>query len=157
MIVKVKGIAYDMSGSPIILLTDPTDQKVLPIWVGLLEAHAIALAMEGTPPPRPMTHDVTITICNTLGAKLTSVEITQLKDSTYFAELYLLSGGDKYMFDIRPSDAIALAIRSEIPITISESLQRQMLDIQEILDEESREALEELSSSVLQDYKKSLH
>ncbi|SFQ94953.1 bifunctional nuclease family protein [Desulfoscipio geothermicus] len=157
MIVKVKGIAYDISGSPIILLTDPTEKKVLPIWVGLLEAHSIALAMEGTPPPRPMTHDITITICDTLGARITGVEITQLKDSTYFAELYLLSGDDKYMFDIRPSDAIALAIRTQTPISISKALQGQMLDIEEILDEEAREALEELSNNLLQEYKKSLH
>ncbi len=66
MIVKVKGIAYDMSGSPIILLTDTTGNRVLPIWVGLLEAHSIALAMEGLPQERPLTHDVTLTICQTL-------------------------------------------------------------------------------------------
>ncbi|MBF7083986.1 bifunctional nuclease family protein [Desulfallas sp. Bu1-1] len=153
MIVKVKGIAYDISGSPIILLTDPAEQKVLPIWIGLLEAHSIALAMEGTPPPRPMTHDITLTICQTLGAKLTGVEITQVKDNTYFAELYLSSNGNDYLIDIRPSDAIALAVRAGIPIRISESLREQMLEIKQILDEETQQEMERL----MEEYKKSLH
>lgn len=153
MIVKVKGIAYDISGSPIILLTDSAEQKVLPIWIGLLEAHSIALAMEGTPPPRPMTHDITLTICQTLGAKLTGVEITRVKDNTYFAELYLSSDGNDYLIDIRPSDAIALAVRAGIPIRISESLQEQMLEIKQILDEETQQEMDRL----MEEYKKSLH
>ncbi len=157
MIVKVKGIAYDMSGSPIILLTDTTGNRVLPIWVGLLEAHSIALAMEGVPQTRPLTHDVTLTICQTLGASITGVEISDLKDNTYFAELYIASGEDKYLIDVRPSDAIALALRAEIPINISQSLQGQMLDIQEIMDDDVRNALEELSGESLDEYKKSLH
>ncbi|WP_347488414.1 bifunctional nuclease family protein [Desulfoscipio sp. XC116] len=157
MIVKVKGIAYDMSGSPIILLTDPTEQRVLPIWVGLLEAHSIALAMEGIPKNRPMTHDITLTICNTLGASITGVEICDLKDNTYFAELYISSGKDKYLIDVRPSDAIALALRAGLPINISQSLQGQMLDIQEIIDEDAKKVLEELSDNLLDEYKKSLH
>jgi len=157
VIVKIKGIAYDISGSPIILLTDPAEQKVLPIWVGLLEAHSIALAMEGTPPPRPMTHDITLTICNTLGAQVTGVEITKLKDNTYFAELYLSTGNDNYLIDIRPSDAIALALRAKVPIRISDALQKQMLEIKEILDENALKELEELSANLLKDYKKSLH
>ncbi|KJS13903.1 MAG: hypothetical protein VR67_02235 [Peptococcaceae bacterium BRH_c8a] len=157
MIVKVKGIAYDISGSPIILLTDNTEQKVLPIWVGLLEAHSIAMAMEGEPPPRPMTHDITLTICQTLGAQVTGVEITSVKDNTYFAELYLASGGDNYLIDIRPSDAIALAIRAEIPITISQDMQEQMMEMQEIIDENTQKELEQLSKELLDNYKKSLH
>ena len=157
MIVKVKGLAYDISGSPIILLTDSAEQKVLPIWVGLLEAHSIALALEGTPPPRPMTHDITLTICRTLGAQVTGVEITNVKDNTYFAELYLASGSDNFLIDIRPSDAIALAIRAEIPISISDSMQEQMLEIQEILDENTQKELEKLSGELVENYKKSLH
>ncbi|MCG8400839.1 MAG: bifunctional nuclease family protein [Firmicutes bacterium] len=157
MIVKVKGLAYDISGSPIILLTDSAEQKVLPIWVGLLEAHSIALALEGTPPPRPMTHDITLTICRTLGAQVTGVEITNVKDNTYFAELYLASDGDNYLIDIRPSDAIALAIRAEIPISISDSMQEQMLEIQEILDENTQKELDKLSGELVENYKKSLH
>ncbi len=157
MIVKVKGIAYDMSGSPIILLTDTTGNRVLPIWVGLLEAHSIALAMEDVPQARPLTHDVTLTICQTLGASITGVEISDLKDNTYFAELYISSGEDKYLIDVRPSDAIALALRAEIPINISQSLQGQMLDIQEIMDDDVKNALEELSGESLDEYKKSLH
>jgi len=153
MIVKLKGIAYDISGSPIILLTDPTEQKVLPIWIGLLEAHSIVLAMEEAPPPRPMTHDITLTILATLGAKVTGIEITEVKDNTYFAELYLSKGSDDYLIDIRPSDAIALAVRAEIPIKISESLQEQMLDIKQIFDEETQAEMEKF----LQEYKKHLH
>lgn len=157
MIVKVKGIAYDVTGSPIVLLTDTEEQKVLPIWVGLLEAHSIALALEGTPPPRPMTHDITLTICQTLGARVTGVEITTVKDNTYFAELYLALGNDNYLIDIRPSDAIALAVRAKIPIRISEDMREQMLEIQEIFDEETQKELEQLSQEMLDKYKKSLH
>ncbi len=157
MIVKVKGIAYDLNGSPIILLTDTAEQKVLPIWVGLLEAHSIAMALEGTPPPRPMTHDITLTICQTLGAKVTGVKITNLKDNTYYAELYLSSGENNYLIDIRPSDAIALAIRAQIPISVSDTMQKQMLEINEILDESTRKELEKLSDELLNNYKKSLH
>jgi len=157
MIVKVKGIAYDMSGSPIILLTDKTGNRVLPIWVGLLEAHSVALALEGIPQTRPLTHDVTLTICQTLGANITAVEISDLKDNTYFAELYISSGKDKYLIDVRPSDAIALALRAEIPINISTSLQGQMLDMQEIVDDDIRKTLEGLPGEPLEDYKKCLH
>ncbi|WP_027365980.1 bifunctional nuclease family protein [Desulfotruncus alcoholivorax] len=153
MIVKVKGIAYDMSGSPIILLTDPTEQKVLPIWIGLLEAHSIAVALEEFPPPRPMTHDITLTICRTLGAEVTRVEITQIKDNTFFAELYLSTENDDFLIDVRPSDAIALAIRAEVPINISEALQEQMIDIKQIFDEETQQEMDKL----LEEYKKSLH
>lgn len=153
MIVKVKGIAYDVSGSPIILLADATEQKVLPIWIGLLEAHAIALAMEGIPAPRPMTHDITLTICETLGAKISGVEITKIKDNTYFAELYLATKDDTYLIDIRPSDAIALAVRADIPIKISSTLSDQMLEIQQILDKETQEEMERM----FEEYKKTLH
>lgn len=157
MIVKVKGIAYDVTGSPIILLTDTSEQKVLPIWVGLLEAHSIAMALEGTPPPRPMTHDITLTICRTLGGQVTGVEITSVKDNTYFAELYIALGDDNYLIDIRPSDAIALAVRAKIPISVSEDMQEQMLEMQEILDENAQKELEQLSKELLENYKKSLH
>ena len=153
MIVKVKGIAYDMTGSPIILLTDPTEQKVLPIWIGLLEAHSIAVAMEESPPPRPMTHDITLTICQTLGAEVARVEITKIKDNTFFAELQLSAGNDNFLIDLRPSDAIAIAIRAEIPINISEALQEQMIDIKQIFDEETQQEMDKL----LEEYKKSLH
>lgn len=157
MIVKVKGIAYDMSGSPIVLLTDTSENRVLPIWVGLLEAHSIALAMEGVPLNRPLAHDVTLTICQTLGASITAIEISDLKDNTYFAELYLSSGKDKYLIDVRPSDAIALALRAEIPINISQSLQQQMLDIEEITDDDVKNTLGKLSGESLEEYKKSLN
>lgn len=153
MIVKVKGIAYDISGSPIILLTDSTEQKVLPIWIGLLEVPSITLAMEGN----PQAHDITLTICETLGAQLTGVEICQLKDNTYFAKLYLSTGKDEYLLDIRPSDAIALALRAELPIAISKSLQEQMLEIKELLDEDAQKALQQLSDEYFKKDKSTLH
>ena len=157
MIVKVKGIAYDLADSPLILLTDVEENRVLPIWVGMLEAHSIALALEGVPQMRPLTHDVTLTICQTLGAHLTSVKISDLQDNTYFAELYISSGKDNYLIDVRPSDAIALALRAQIPINISKSLQGQMMDIQEIMDDDIKNAMETLSGESLADYKKSLN
>jgi hypothetical protein len=136
--VNVKGVAYDISGNPIILLTDQEDEKVLPIWIGVLEAHAIAVALENISITRPLTHDLMKNICANLGVKISHVVITDLQENTFYAEIYLhQSDKDKEMvIDSRPSDAVALALRTAAPVFLSEKLSEHMLQIKDLLDEE---------------------
>jgi len=157
MIVKVKCIAYNMSDNPIILLTDVDENRVLPIWVGMFEAHSIALALESQPQTLPLVYDVALNICQTLGANVTSVKISELQDKTFYAELYLLSGENNYLVNVKPSDAIAFALRAGIPINISNSLQERMLDIQEIVEDDVKNTLEILSGDSLVEFKRSLN
>src|SRR5262245_1904830 len=123
--VTVEGMALDpTTGSPVVRLVEKaTRARELPIWIGPFEAQAIALEMQGVPPPRPLTHDLMKQLVERLGAKLTRVEITDLRDNTYFASL-VFDGpdGKDVTVDARPSDAIALALRLHGPILVAEEL-----------------------------------
>src|SRR5919202_5074772 len=101
------------SSMPLLLLKERAGDRVLPIGIGPLEAQAIVIPLQGIHPPRPMTHDVFVHIISTLGAHLRRVEITELTDSTFFARLMLDADGQEQSIDIRPSDAVALAVRAE--------------------------------------------
>ncbi|OAT86716.1 bifunctional nuclease family protein [Desulfotomaculum copahuensis] len=156
--VNVKGIAYDMSGNPIILLTDQQEERVLPIWVGLLEAHAIAVALEKVAMPRPLTHDLLKTACEQLGANISRVIISDLQDSTFYAEVHLHLPEQEMVLDARPSDAVALALRASAPVFLTDKLTEQMMEIKDIFDDETRAELEQaLDPEMLKEYKKSLH
>ena len=125
--VKVAGVTVDpATKSPIVVLRDPETGNVVPIWIGLLEANAIALALEGATLPRPMTHDLMKSILNTTGMLLRSVEIADIRESTYFAVLHLEENGEIVQVDARPSDAIALALRCGAKILISEAVLAQV-------------------------------
>ena len=116
---KIKGLMIDpISNMPIIILRDPQTNAVLPIWVGIFEANAIALQMEKIATPRPMTHDLVKNILIGIGARVERVVITELKDNTFYALLYLRQGDRLLPVDSRPSDAIALALRTESPIFV---------------------------------------
>jgi hypothetical protein len=120
---EVKGLALDPSSNmPVVILKDPADGRVLPIWIGLFEANAIALKLEGVDPPRPLTHDLFGGILSALGARLASVEINDLSDGTYHALLHLFLDEAEVDVDSRPSDAIALALRAGAPILVRESV-----------------------------------
>jgi hypothetical protein len=124
--VTVAGVTVDpVTKSPIVLLRDPETGNVVPIWIGLLEANAIALALEGTELPRPMTHDLMKSILHVTGARLRSVEIADIRESTYFALLHLEGNGESVRVDARPSDAIALALRCGARILVSETVLAQ--------------------------------
>lgn len=154
----VKGIAYDIYSNPIVLLTDETEDKVLPIWIGILEAHSIALALEGAPIQRPMTHDLFHTIISKLDASVTSVVINDLKENTFHAELHLNTPQGELVFDSRPSDAIALAVRSSAPVFLNEKLCSNMFQIKDLFDEELREELDKFfNSEAFKEHKRSLH
>lgn len=151
--VNVKGIAYDVMGNPIILLTDQKEEKVLPIWIGLLEAHAIAVALGQMSVPRPLTHDLFKNALDTLGARISQVVITDLKDNTFYAEVHLALPEQGVVLDARPSDAVALALRASAPVYLDDKLTEHMLSIKELFDEETKAELEK----ALEEYKKSLH
>ena len=124
--VIVAGVTVDpVTKSPIVVLREPDTGNVVPIWIGLLEANAIALALEGTELPRPMTHDLMKTILDATGTRLRSVEIADIRESTYFALLHLEGNGEGVRIDARPSDAIALALRCGARILVSETVLAQ--------------------------------
>ena len=120
---KIKGLMVDpVSNMPIIILKDPDGAQVLPIWVGIFEANAIAMQLEKIVSPRPMTHDLLRNVIETLRARVDRVVITDLKDNTFFALIHLERNGEQVAIDARPSDAMALALRSEVPIFVEESV-----------------------------------
>lgn len=120
---KVKGLMIDpVSNMPIIVLKKPDDETVLPIWVGLFEANAIAVQLENIVSPRPMTHDLICNVIDALSATVDRVEITDLRDNTFFALIHLDRAGEKLAIDARPSDAMALALRVHVPIFVDESV-----------------------------------
>jgi len=129
--VKVKEIAYDVMMNPVVLLVDEAEVKALPIWVGPFEAHAIAFALQGIRLDRPLTHDLLKNICDRLEAKLSMIIINDVRDGTYFAEIHMWHSGRELVLDSRPSDAIALALRTETPIYMSEKVARDTLAIKE--------------------------
>jgi bifunctional DNase/RNase len=123
MEVKVMGIVVDPKASnPVVVLVDLTGQKALPIWIGVFEAEAISRGLEDVVTLRPMTHDLMKQILDTFQASLTRVVISDIKENTFYANLYLNIEGKELVVDSRPSDAIALAVRVKAPIFIAESV-----------------------------------
>src|ERR1044071_10126689 len=122
--VKIRALMMDPnSGTPIIILKDIDSDTMLPIWVGAYEANAIALEIEKIAPPRPMTHDLLRNLIIELGIQVERVVVTKLHDNTFFAEIEMrMSDGGHMKLDSRPSDAIALALRSECPIFVNEEV-----------------------------------
>lgn len=117
----IKGLMVDpVTNMPIVILRDKDGDRVLPIWVGIFEANAIALQIENIATPRPMTHDLLRNIIQDLNARVTKVVVSDLKDTTFFALIHLDLGGEAVAIDARPSDAIALALRSQAPIFVEE-------------------------------------
>jgi uncharacterized protein len=119
----LKGLMVDPSSKmPIVVLRDESSGRVLPIWIGIFEANAIAVELEHIKTPRPMTHDLLRSVLEQLGAHVTRVDITHVVDSTYFALITLSVDGRAMTVDARPSDAIALAIRAQAPIFAEEDV-----------------------------------
>jgi bifunctional DNase/RNase len=110
------------SSLPLLLLKEREGERVLPVGIGPNEAQAIVMPLQGVRPPRPMTHDIFVEVVASLGAHLRRVEITDLIESTFHARLMLETGGQERIYDIRPSDAVALAVRTETPIFVAEAV-----------------------------------
>jgi len=117
--VEIRGLMLDPSSNvPIVILRDTQSQLFLPIWIGVFEANAIALRIEGVEPPRPMTHDLLRLMLEQLGAQVEKIVISDLKESTFFAVIHVQQDGRSVGIDARPSDAIALALRADAPIYV---------------------------------------
>lgn len=154
----LKGIAYDINSNPIILLTDEEEEKVLPIWIGVLEAHTIAMAIENGTGRRPMIHDLVYSILSRLDVSVNSVVISDIKDNTFYSELHLDTPKGEMVLDSRPSDAIAMAMRYSAPVYLNRKLYSSMFKIKDLFDEDISEELEKVfNSEVFQKHKKTLH
>ena len=120
----IKGLMIDpITNMPIIILRDGDGQRMLPIWVGVFEANAIALQLESVQTPRPMTHDLMKNLLEEMGASIERVVVCDLRENTFYATIYLKTSATKTIaVDARPSDAIALALRTRSPILVEESV-----------------------------------
>lgn len=154
---SIKGLMLDpVSNSPIVVLKDDDEKFFLPIWVGIFEANAIALQLENVTTPRPMTHDLLRNMISELDAHVTRVVINDLRDSTFFAQIRLNVGSKVLEVDARPSDAIALALRTEAPIYVAQSVLDQAQTISpegEDQDEKMKKWFENLGPEDLGKYK----
>ena len=110
------------SGQHVVILKDKSAERYLPIWIGIYEANAIALKITGITPERPITHDLMTNIFKDLGAQLTSVEVSSLASDVFYARIFMAVDGKTLDVDARPSDAIALAVRAEVPILVSDEV-----------------------------------
>lgn len=117
--VSVSGMARDPRDNPVVLLKSDDGDDVLPIWIGHAEAMAIELHIKGTQFERPLTHDLLRTTIETLGATVTKVAITGLREGTFFAKIHLQREEDVLVIDARPSDSVALALKSSAPIFVA--------------------------------------
>ena len=149
----IYGVSFDVIGKqPIVLLKTVEGNKFLPIWIGHPEAAAILIKLQGTQLPRPMTHDLLTSVIGQFEAEVARITVTELKDSTFYATLTLAKDGTEYEVDSRPSDALALAVRTDCPIFASNELidenaiefEREVDDTEEIV-ESFREFLEGVS------------
>ena len=119
----IKGLMVDpITNMPIIILRDKDGQRVLPIWVGVFEANAIALQIENVTTPRPMTHDLLKNVIQDLKARIQKIVVSDLRENTFYALIYLDTDGETVAIDARPSDAIALALRAHAPIFVEDTV-----------------------------------
>ena len=119
----IKGLMVDpITNMPIVILKDKEGDRVLPIWVGIFEANAIALQIENIVTPRPMTHDLLRNIITDLEGRVDRIVVSDLKENTFYAIVHLTVRGERIAVDARPSDAIALALRTRAPILVEETV-----------------------------------
>ena len=155
---KIRGLMMDpVTNMPIVLLKDAGGETVLPIWVGVYEANAIALEIEKVTTPRPMTHDLIKNVLTGLDALIHKVVVTELKDDTFFAVIWLEREGQVVSIDSRPSDALALALRMDCPIFVDDQVlknSKQATALSErATSDELRKLLEGLNDDDLGKYK----
>jgi uncharacterized protein len=155
---KIRGLMMDpVTNMPIVVLKDINGNTILPIWVGIYEANAIALEIEKVSTPRPMTHDLIKTLLLGLGTGIRKVVVSELKDDTFYAVIWLDKEGELISVDSRPSDALALALRLDCPIYVDESVlkssKRSSAAADKVSEEEQRRWLESLDDEDLGRYK----
>jgi len=155
---KIRGLMMDpMTNMPIVVLKDLAGDSVLPIWVGIYEANAIALEIEKVTTPRPMTHDLIKVLLMGLDTAVKKVVVSELKDDTFYALIWLERGGQLISVDSRPSDALALALRHDCPIYVEERVLQSSKSSnavsEKVNNEELRNWLENLNDEDLGRYK----
>ena len=155
---KIRGLMMDpVTNMPIVVLKDINGSTILPIWVGIYEANAIALEIEKVSTPRPMTHDLIKILLHGLGTGIRKVVVSELKEDTFYAVIWLDKEGELISVDSRPSDALALALRLDCPIYVDDSVlkssNRAGAAADKINNEELRKYLESLNDEDLGRYK----
>lgn len=155
---KIRGLMMDpVTNMPIVILKDTNGNAILPIWVGIYEANAIALEIEKVSTPRPMTHDLIKTLLMGLDTCIRKVVVSELKDDTFYALIWLEKDGELITVDSRPSDALALALRLDCPIFVDESVLKSSKMASTVSDrvnnDELRRWLENLNDEDLGRYK----
>jgi hypothetical protein len=142
--VSVGGLVRDHRENPVVLLKGTDTDEVLPIWIGQAEALSIDLQLRGETFERPLTHDLLKTAVESLGAKVVRVAVTDLKDNTFFAKIYIQRGNEVFAIDARPSDSIALAIRTHSPIFVARAVfdaHKQALEARDVPPDDSDDTL----------------
>jgi bifunctional DNase/RNase len=155
---KIRGLMLDpITNMPIVVLKDVNGDTVLPIWVGISEAHAIKLEIEKVALPRPMTHDLLKNALYGLNASVHKVVVTELRDDTFYAVIWMEQDGQLLSMDARPSDALALALRADCPVYVSEQVLRTTRvaagGAEDLTTDELRRWLENLNDEDLGPYK----
>ena len=139
---KIRGLMVDPdTNTPIVILRDTSSNSILPIWVGVYEANAIALEIEKVTTPRPMTHDLIKNLLTGVEAKVHKVVVSELKDETFYAVIWLEQNGELISVDSRPSDALALALRLDCPIYVEEQVLQNSRSAANISDKVTNEEL----------------
>ena len=153
--VNVTGIALDpFTNSPIVILKDTSGKTILPIWISYLEASSIAMELEKAPRIRPLTHDLLKTILDMIDCKISKVEVTELKNNTFYSLIYLEKEGKEIIIDSRPSDAIAIAIRMNSPIYVRDEVIKSAQNMEIVEDKEKlKDILENIPDEEFGKYK----
>jgi hypothetical protein len=142
---KIRGLMMDpVTNMPIVVLKDPAGDAVLPIWVGIYEANAIALEIEKVATPRPMTHDLIKNLLTGLDTKVHKVVVTELRDDTFFAVIWMEREGHVISIDSRPSDALAIAMRLDCPIFVEDDVLKSSKLAATVSDKVSNEELRKM-------------
>jgi bifunctional DNase/RNase len=140
---QIKGLMMDpVTGVPIVILRNADNQRVLPIWVGPVEANAIALQIENVTPPRPMTHDLLKNLLTEFDARVQRVVITALRGNTFYAYLDIERQGTRVLVDARPSDALAVALRSRAPVFVDDAVLDQASSVEVSNEQADRDRLQ---------------
>src|SRR4030042_2470637 len=127
---RILGLIFDPNlNTTVVVLLDPKQERVLPIWVGPMGGNSLAIGMEQVNTPRPMTHDLMKNLLDEFKVEVIKVVVTELKDDTFYAVIHLIADGKKLEIDSRPSDAIALAVRVEAPIYCAEKVMETAADL----------------------------
>jgi uncharacterized protein len=146
-----------VGGQCVMVLEEIDGPRLLPIWIGLYEGGAIGMALSGQQFPRPLTHDLFMVVIQQLGAKVKHVVITELKDSTFYAEVALLNGTKEMVIDARPSDSVALAVRANCPILVNDGVFKACPELlKPITEDEVNDFKKKLDTMTPEDFFKDL-